>query len=216
MSQQLPHDDTLARYAAGTLEPGLRLLVDAQLEVAAKARKRLAIFNDAAGVLLSGLPAAEMDDDALSRALASLDLPPPEPPPPPVVRHAARMPEGMRLPKALEGCSTGRWIWISPGVYWSTVTIPGAPRATVGLIKAAPGRPLPEHGHNGSELTFVLSGAFADEAGRYGPGDLCETDETVEHTPVADPEEGCICIIAMDSMPRFRGVLGALLRPFTN
>ncbi|GGF47259.1 anti-sigma-E factor ChrR [Azorhizobium oxalatiphilum] len=216
MTHHLPHDDTLARYAAGTLEPGLRLLVDAQLEVAAKARRRLAFFNDAAGVILTGMPPSEMAADSLTRAFASLDLPLPEPAPAPQVRHAARMPEGIRLPKALAGCSTSRWIWISPGVYWSTVTIPGAPKATVGLIKAAPGRPLPEHGHGGSELTFVLQGSFFDETGRYGPGDLCETDETVEHTPIADQEEGCICIIAMDTIPRFRGLLGALLRPFTN
>ncbi|MGU3492550.1 ChrR family anti-sigma-E factor [Xanthobacteraceae bacterium A53D] len=216
MTMHLPHDETFARYAAGTLEPGLRLVMDAQLEMVAKARARLALFDAAAGNLFSELPPTDLGDDALARALASLDLPEPAPPPPPATRHGAEMPEGIRLPKALDFCSTGRWIWISPGIRWSSVSIPGAPRATVGLIKAAPGRPLPEHGHGGSEMTFVLSGSFHDELGRYGPGDLCETDESVEHTPIADAEDGCICIIAMETVPRFRGLLGSLLKPFTN
>ncbi|WP_029005541.1 ChrR family anti-sigma-E factor [Azorhizobium doebereinerae] len=211
----IPHDDTLARYAAGTLEPGLSLVVETQIELAPAVRARLAVFQAAAGTLLAALPPADMADDALARALARLDTPPPPAPAAPPPRQAAALPDGVRLPRALARCTTGRWIWIGPGVHFSPVGIPGARRASVGLIKAAPGRHLPDHGHHGSELTLVLDGSFSDAGGRYGPGDVCETDESVEHAPVADPREGCVCLIAMDAPLRLKGLLGLLLRPFT-
>ncbi len=214
----LPQDDTLARFAAGTLEPATRLAVAAHLEAAPASRERVAAFQAAAGALLETLPPADLASDALDRALALLDAPPPPAraaPRPPKARHAATLPPGVSLPRALEGCSVGRWIWLGPGVRWSKIGIPGAPKANVGLVQVAPGRRLPEHGHSDSEITVVLSGAFSDAAGRYGAGEVCEADPDVDHQPVADPVAGCLCIIAMEGPLRFRGLLGAVLRPFT-
>ena len=36
------------------------------------------------------------------------------------------------------------------------------------------------------ELTLVLRGAFKDESGHYRAGDIEITDDSVEHTPIAD------------------------------
>ncbi len=213
----LPQDETLARFAAGTLEPATRLVVAAHLEAAPKARARLALFEATAGTILDTLTPTALADDALDRALALLDAPAPratsarKPP-----RQAARLPAGVTLPRALADCTVGRWIWVGPGVRWSAIGIPGVAHANVGLVQVAPGRALPEHGHGGNEITYVISGAFSDASGRYGPGDVCEADPEVEHQPVADAREGCICIIAMEGALRFRGLLGTLLRPFTN
>ncbi len=213
----LPQDETLARFAAGTLEPATRLVVAAHLEAAPKARARLALFEATAGTILDTLTPTALADDALYRALALLDAPAPratsarKPP-----RQAARLPAGVTLPRALADCTVGRWIWVGPGVRWSAIGIPGVAHANVGLVQVAPGRALPEHGHGGNEITYVISGAFSDASGRYGPGDVCEADPEVEHQPVADAREGCICIIAMEGALRFRGLLGTLLRPFTN
>ncbi len=216
----LPQDETLARFAAGTLEPATRLVVAAHLEAAPQARARLALFEATAGTLLDTLPPTALSDDALDRTLALLDAPPRaaarpatsrKPP-----RHAARLPAGVTLPRALADCTVGRWIWVGPGVRWSRIGIPGVAHANVGLVQVAPGRALPEHGHGGKEITYVMSGAFSDASGRYGPGDVCEADPEVEHQPVADARDGCICIIAMEGALRFRGLLGTLLRPFTH
>ncbi|WP_332118521.1 ChrR family anti-sigma-E factor [Azorhizobium caulinodans] len=209
-----PHDETLASYAAGTLDAGIRLAVAAHLEAAPKSRARLAHFEAAAGAVLDDLPPTDLANDALERLLARLDEPEPPPPAPIPVRHAARMPTDVRLPKALEGCSIGRWIWIGPGVRYSAISIPGAPKANVGLVEVGPGRRMPDHGHGGNEITYVISGGFSDENGHYEAGDVCEADESLEHQPVADPE-GCLCIIAMDAPMRFKGLLGAVLKPFT-
>lgn len=216
----LPQDETLARFAAGTLEPATRLVVAAHLEAAPQARARLALFEAVAGTILDSLPSTPLADDALARTLAQLDAPPrPAATPRPSARkprHAATLPAGVTLPRALADCTVGRWIWVGPGVRWSTVGIPGVAHASVGLVRVAPGRALPEHGHGGKEITYVISGAFSDAAGRYGPGDVCEADPEVEHQPVADAQDGCLCIIAMEGALRFRGLLGTLLRPFSH
>ena len=64
------------------------------------------------------------------------------------------------------------------------------------------------------ELTVVLSGHFADELGRYGPGDLAEVDGDTNHQPIADSHRDCICLIATDAPLRFTGLMGRLMQPF--
>jgi putative transcriptional regulator len=71
---------------------------------------------------------------------------------------------------------------------------------------------MPRHAHHGTELTMVIEGAFADETGRYGAGDLAEVEAEVNHRPVAEGPMDCICLVAEQGNPRFGGFLGRLLR----
>ena len=73
---------------------------------------------------------------------------------------------------------------------------------------------MPSHGHNGTELTMVLSGAFSDEGGRYGPGDIEIATEDDHHVPVAEPGADCICLAATDAPLRFKGLLPRIVQPF--
>jgi putative transcriptional regulator len=82
------------------------------------------------------------------------------------------------------------------------------------LLRANPGRAIPQHGHGGSELTLVLRGAYADGTGRYESGDCADLDDGVEHRPVADPLVGCVCVVASETRPRLAGFLGRLIQPF--
>jgi putative transcriptional regulator len=72
---------------------------------------------------------------------------------------------------------------------------------------------LPEHGHEGSELTLVLRGMLSDSTGRYRPGDVCDLDESIEHAPTAGTE-GCICVVAQERRVRFRSLIVRLARPW--
>ena len=72
---------------------------------------------------------------------------------------------------------------------------------------------MPDHSHNGLELTLVLQGSFSDATGRFGVGDLEIADEDLEHTPVADPGDACICLAATDAPLRFRAIVPRLLQP---
>lgn len=82
------------------------------------------------------------------------------------------------------------------------------------FLKARPGTPLPQHTHTGTEFTSILTGAYVHEGGRFGAGDFEEADEGVEHRPVVEPGEECVCLVALDGKLRLSGVIGALMNPF--
>ena len=81
------------------------------------------------------------------------------------------------------------------------------------LLYIPGGRAVPDHGHNGLELTLVLQGAFSDETGRFGVGDMEVADGDLEHEPMAEEGEACICLAATDAALRFRSFVPRLLQP---
>ena len=71
-----------------------------------------------------------------------------------------------------------------------------------------------EHAHTGFEMTCVLSGAFSQGGGHFGPGDFDLGDETVDHEPVVDSGQDCVCLVAMQGDLRLHGLLGRIMQPF--
>jgi len=209
--KQHPTDETLTAFATGHLDEGRSVVVAAHTEVCARCRSWIATVETLGGVLLADLPRTAMADDALSRALARIDL----------GEHSERVraervipSEAAMLPRAVREYPMGRWQWMGPGVHWRPIEVPADRCARVFLLKAAPGTRMPHHTHTGTELTLVLSGAFAHQRGHYGPGDLDEADDTVEHQPIVAAGEDCICLVAMEGKLHLLGVVGRLLQPF--
>ncbi|MEM9754924.1 MAG: cupin domain-containing protein, partial [Pseudomonadota bacterium] len=64
------------------------------------------------------------------------------------------------------------------------------------------------------EMTLVLQGAYRDEDGRYGRGDIEVAGEDVHHTPVAEDGDPCICLIATNAKLKFEGLLPRIAQPF--
>lgn len=81
------------------------------------------------------------------------------------------------------------------------------------MLKIAPGKSLPMHGHGGTELTQVLRGAYDDRLGHFAPGDMADLDSEVEHQPVTIPGVPCVCVAALEAPLRFRGWLARKLQP---
>ena len=81
------------------------------------------------------------------------------------------------------------------------------------LLRIAPGKSMPLHSHQGSEITVVLKGAYRDELGRFGPGDVADLDDAIQHRPVTEPGEPCICLAATDAPLRFPGRIARMLQP---
>ena len=103
------------------------------------------------------------------------------------------------------GLDAVRWRWLGPGVWDRPLPIAGAGKLR--LLKVAPGRNVPEHGHGGAELTLVLRGSFRDETGRYGRGDVADLDETVAHQPVTEAGADCVCLVASERPEQWRGLM---------
>ena len=107
------------------------------------------------------------------------------------------------------------WKRLSAGVMYFSIPLSKAGTGDLRLFKVAPGVALPEHGHGGSELTLILRGAYTDKTGTYAAGDVADLGDSIEHQPIADAKDGCICLIASDKKIRFKSVLARLVQPFT-
>ena len=213
MSTQITHHPdptTLVSYAAGTLPEPLAAVVASHISLCADCRREIRALEALGGALLMEAPAVPGPTllAPAPRGAELLKVP---------VMPRARD-ERLPLPiAATYGLSFASipWRWLGPGVWHYRLPLSEGVSGDLRLLKISAGRAMPDHGHGGSELTLVLDGAYADATGTYGVGDIQDVDEAVEHTPVADPVTGCVCLIASERPARFKGWVGRLLQPFT-
>lgn len=201
-------DATLMSFAAGSLPAALSAVAAAHVVMCTRCRREVAGLKRVGGALLTELLPATLDraEPPASSATSLLDV---------AQRGNADMLD-RDVPKPLARLLPGdldavRWRRLGLGVWHHRLPVAG--RGGLGLLKVAPGRIVPEHSHAGAELTLVLRGSFHDATGRYLPGDVADLDETIEHKPIADPGPECICLVASERPPRFRGLIARLLQP---
>lgn len=197
-----PSAETMLRLAAGTLPAGLSVVVRAHLENCPSCRDELRTLEALGGALLEELAPVTLDERAFNQVLARLHEPAAPVAPRPPRQASGLLPKGMRLPAALKGADIGRWVWVGWGIHHSRVRLPWAPEQNMMMFRVGSGRRVLHHSHGGAEFTQILAGAFSDETGHYVAGDIAETDETVQHQPVAGPD-GCICLAALEGGLRF-------------
>lgn len=198
-------DEMLAAYATGSLPQPFSVVVASHVSLCTHCRVALEAHWSAGGAVLETVSAAALSDGLKADVFARLDAPfTPEP-----VRKRSRIFPGPVM-EALKGRAP-RWKALGAGVRQDILMDDG--RGSVRLLYIPAGQAVPDHGHNGLELTLVLQGSFSDETGRFGVGDLEIADETLDHTPVAGPGEACICLAATDAPLRFRSLIPRLLQP---
>lgn len=198
MSGPLHHPDaeTLAAYAAGALEPGFGLVVGVHLEGCAACRQRVAAYEAHSGAALDALPDAPLGADALHATLSRLDdAPAPTPQPTSILQRLPLKPRK----------------WLAPGVWVAAVDTPHAPDNRVYVLSVAPGMPTARHQHSGAEFCTVLSGAFRDDQGEFGPGDFAAADGDYEHQPIVVGDEPCLCLFATEGRLKPRGLIGRMV-----
>jgi putative transcriptional regulator len=193
MPEQLDMVDVLiAQYVAGSLPEPARVLVESHLEMRPESMTFVSDLEGLAGEALDGaepLPLVSRDD-RLQAIFASTPAPMPE-----FFVPATKLDAG--FPKALRDyVGTDRanvpWKTKLPGLKEHVIFRHKGSEAT--LLWARAGRALPNHTHEGLELTLVLEGAFHDHRGRFAPGDISVADESLDHRPVADDDLPCLCL----------------------
>jgi putative transcriptional regulator len=193
-------DATLMSFAAGSLPGALAAVAAAHVAMCARCREEVRLLERVGGALLADLPQVPVAGPLPA-------MPRPEMP------GVAPAPAG-EIPAPLisvigSDLDAVRWRWIAPGLWYRPLPIRG--EGSLYLLKGAPGVRVPEHGHGGSELGLVLRGTLVDSTDRYGPGDVSDLDEDVEHEPAAGPQ-GCICIVASERPARFHNLLARLVQ----
>lgn len=209
-----PGSELLMDYAAGSLPEPVALLAASHVSLCRACQAEVRRLEALGGALFDRLEADPLDADSLERALARLELPESrdgkrqgaEAP-----RQDARLPKPLRayLPDGLEGLT-----WKSFGAVSEAALLTDYSGIKTRLLRIKGGTSMPQHTHDGREYTLLLAGGFSDESGHYLRGDLAEADSGVDHRPVADAGEDCLCLAVTDAPLRLTGPLGRHLNRF--
>ena len=201
-------DDLLMGYAAGVLPQPFDLVIATHVSLSDDARARLASFEAVGGAMLDDMDSADIAEDSLEQTMARIAGMPPTP--------RMRPSNGIfpaPLRQVIGGDETAvKWRSLGLGARQSVICSDG--EATARLICIPAGQAMPQHTHRGLEMTLVLKGAFRDEDGIYARGDVEVADQQVDHRPIAEPGEDCICLIATDGRLKFNGLLPRIAQPF--
>lgn len=201
----------LMAYSAGNLPEAFSLTVAAHISMCDECRARLGAFDAVGGMLIDESDVAALADDSFEATMARIEG----------VEASSREPQrpirsGI-LPAPVQdyvGGDIEAIKWKSVGMGVKQAVLPTSRDATARLLYIPAGTAMPDHGHSGTEMTLVLQGAFSDEVDRFGRGDIEIADEHLDHTPIAEIGEDCICLTATDAKLRFRSWLPRIAQPF--
>ena len=206
-------DDLILAYAAGELDGAASLLVATHMALCPDCRRGLELGEAIGGALLEAEEEVSVCDAEFEALLGRIDgLEPAMVATKPVKRRRSSV-----LPQPLRDYAGGdvdSIEWKSLGGVRHLLLDTGRSEARARLLKIPAGQKIPDHGHRGLELTLVLAGSFFDQGVWFRRGDVEEADATVEHHPVAGPEQDCICLAVTDAPLRFRGLIPRLVQPF--
>lgn len=195
--------ELLLDYASGALPAAPAMAIASHMALCPEVSADYTALNRLGGAMLETLEdATPIEAREMAAMLARLDEPAPIAAPTPADPRAT-------LPRPLQSLigqplDTLRWRRVAPGVREHKLPLDDGRHKAV-LLLIAPGQAVPRHSHRGQELTLVLEGGYRDGDLDFARGDLQVADDTVDHRPVADPHEGCICLVVLDAPIRFTG-----------
>jgi putative transcriptional regulator len=206
-------DATLVSYAGGSLDEAFTIVVAAHLASCGECRARVRMLERAGGSLLEDEPAVPFNGNSFDRLMSRVNAREGE-----SIRSKATATADDVLPLPLArlvggGVDRIAWKTVAPGIATSRLPMSAGANSSLIFMRIAPGKKVPEHGHGGMEMTLVLQGSYRDVLGRFGPGDVADLDQDVEHQPIVDSDVPCICVVATESPTRFKGFFSRLLQP---
>ncbi|MGB7240929.1 MAG: ChrR family anti-sigma-E factor [Sulfitobacter sp.] len=217
MTQHIKHhldDATLMGYTTGVLPEAFNLIVATHLSLCDSCRAQAASFEALGGEVLEqtkpDAALAPIGKDSLDATFALIETPQ-TPSPQPAVAKPGVLPAPLQ---AYVGGDLEAVKWRAVGLGVKQAILPTSKNATARLLLIPAGAAMPDHGHQGTEITMVLKGAFHDEDDYFARGDVEIADSDMHHTPVADIKEDCICLAVSDAPLKFSGLIPRIAQRF--
>lgn len=206
-----PHAESLMSCSAGSMPEAFAAVMSSHIAMCAQCQKELALMEKIGVTLFEQLDTIPVLKDVQVMQLRASEADRGD-------VTTGNAPEIGDVPEPLraflgEALSSIKWSRIGPGLAQHIIGLPRKGRGDLRLIKVAPGLALPEHSHNGSELTLVLKGSYRDETGHFQIGDMADMMGDTPHSPIADPNDGCICLIATEGKLKFKSLLARIVQP---
>lgn len=202
-------DDTLFAYAAGNLPEAFNLIIATHVSLCDQCRATVESFDALGGAVLDKAETVPMSQDSLALTLARLDAPAPIATP---KRRAGTFPAPLQdyLDGDLEDV-----VWRAVGLGVKQSVLATSKEATARLVLIPAGVEIPDHSHEGTEMTLVLKGAYEDDGGIFARGDIDVADGSVHHTPVALMGEDCVCLAVTEAPLKFKSFLPKVAQKFS-
>ena len=197
----------LIGYSAGTLPEAFSLVVATHLSMCDICRAAAEAFDAIGGSILDLEIQAPLEDDAFNGTLTMISKGS-------IASKAAVVSDVPTPLSAYIGGDLRDVKWHSVGMGVRQSVFKTSKSATARLLYIPAGSTVPDHGHRGTELTLVLQGAFRDETALFAAGDVEVANEDLNHTPVAEIGEDCICLAATDAPLRFNAWIPRIAQPF--
>lgn len=212
-----PHSDLLSQFAKGELVTPLSSMISAHIELCSDCKKAYKLLTEQEGEELvcaqSEMSATDLDDSFEG----FLDL---------IERHTANsacskgsegavvnvLGRSFHLPRAfgflqdqiIEWKEFGKKNAVAPMSF-------SQEKGTFYLIYIGQGERVPEHGHSGSEFSYVAAGSYEDGISKYETGDFSLFDSSQMHSPVATSSDGCLVVSWVEGrLNYFTGILKPL------
>ncbi|MBL0481474.1 ChrR family anti-sigma-E factor [Aeromonas veronii] len=216
-----PTDPMLRAFAADELPLPLAVGLSAHCELCLDCAARLKAFEEelaqqylASPAELELVPRDDVALDAGFDAMLADILAQPEPVAAPVIDLPRAQPvelevagHAYRLPRVLTRYRSPKWRHIGAIRQQSLPLDEMGARASLLHIEA--GGRIPEHTHQGYELTLLLAGNIQDGDTLYQAGDFIWRDASHAHSP--HTPDGCLCYTVQDAPVQFTKGLSRLL-----
>jgi putative transcriptional regulator len=210
MIKHHPQLALLKSYVAGELPAAVSVMIAAHIEMCPHCEEKVAALTaEAASESFTHAPYVEeqLDIDDMINMITDSDDIDEYKEPQPREMQIADMP--YFLPRSLNSLDVSNWSKLGK-LSRARVELEDGTLHT-SLLHIGAGGSVPQHTHNGFEITLLLEGSFEDEMGTYGRGDFIWLDGKHQHTPVT--KEGCLCLTVSSDSLRFTQGLSKLLNP---
>lgn len=209
-------DATVLALAAGTLNEAHAIVAGTHISMCKHCLAALRKAEAIGGGLLAEQPEEPVSQTLRAATLASLDAASfVEKPSPKISAGSDELPKILARVLGQSSLETIKWNRKLPGVAIYDVPLAKGNKAKLKLLSLDKGKAMPDHGHGGEELTLVLRGSYSDKFGRFRAGDVADLAEDVEHQPIVDSDENCICLISFDVPAKFKTIWARLAQPFS-
>ena len=215
-----PDSRMLTDFASANLPLSEAVCVSAHLEFCGKCRAHVKQLNELGALLMESSATEPVASDSFERLMGKIDAPSAEAPdraPQSNVPSVAPSASTPRVPRALKGIlSAGfdklSWVQLGANLRIAPLSIDSNARETAIYDIKAGGR-MPEHEHNGEEITILLKGSFSDAEGTYSQGDFVVRNKGEAHQPTATQDMDCVCLVSLERPIKPKSWLYRLLLP---
>jgi putative transcriptional regulator len=214
-----PNFPDLQAFSAGNCEPAMALMISAHVDMCPQCQQDcIEIQAEMAEQLFTQKsPSPPLDSQYYAMLSKITDLPVSNTAAPEVINTSIEL-DGkfFELPRTLRRHvkNTGNWSRLVGKLWQAPVDLGDIGKANFMYMEK--GGRVPEHTHKGTEMTLVVDGQYGDGISEYDCGDFTIMNNTHNHLPHSEADDGCLVFTIVDQPLHFTAGIARLLNPFSH